>query len=317
MGDVVIVNEEPDFRPLSQRETRLPQEALFDGVPEHLMRPLTGWITNYLRGATDLVQRAALRMRLPLETPDAHELVDTVIARDPHELLDLVDMTIHLDRRLRWDLDVVGPEENHIEASLADWIPEWKWPKGSRAEALEQLDELLADAGSAFEINWQERCLNRRVDITVAAAAERAMTGLPGRHMQAAWKATYGRHPDPAKAYDEAIRAVEAAAIPVVLPNGTRETLGKVLSHLRDAQYKWELVIEGTNAGNTAPLVAVIELLWRGHVARHAGGLGFRPQRSDEAQMAVHLAATLVHWFATGAVRRRAQDDSDQGSEMG
>lgn len=118
---------------------------------------------------------------------------------------------------------------------------------------------------------------------------------------------TYGQHPDPDKAYDEAVRAVEAAAIPVALPNGSRQTLGKVLSHLRDTQDKRELAIEGTNAGDTAPLVAMIALLWRGHVARHAGGPGLRPQRQDEAQMATHLAATLVHWFTTGAVRRRAQ----------
>ncbi|WP_345390322.1 hypothetical protein [Haloechinothrix salitolerans] len=311
----MIVNEEPDFQPLSQRDTRLPQDVLFDGIPEHLMSPLTEWVTNYLHGATKLVQRVALRMRLPLETLEAHQLVDAVITRDPQELLDLVDMTIHLDLRLRWDLDVLGMEENLNEASLADWIPEWKWPKGSRTEALEQLGELLADAGSAFQINWRERCLNRRVDITVAAAAERAMTGLPGQHLRAAWKATYGRHPDPAKAYDEAIRAVEAAAIPVVLPNGTRETLGKVRSHLRDAQDKWELVIEGTNGGDAAPLVAMIELLWFGHVARHAGGPGFRPQRQDEAQMAIHLASTLVQWFTADAVRRRTQGDSGQGTE--
>jgi hypothetical protein len=107
----------------------------------------------------------------------------------------------------------------------------------------------------------------------------------------------------PTRTRHETVRAVEAAAIPVVLPNGSRQTLGKVLSHLRDTRDKWELAIEGTNAGDTTPLVAMIELLWRGHVARHAGGPGFRPQRQDEAQMATHL----VHWFTTGAVRRRAQ----------
>lgn len=308
----MIVNEEPEFRPLSQRDAAPAQNVLFDGIPKHLMRPLTEWITNYLTGAINLVQRVALRLRIPLDAPEASNLVEAVIARDPQELLDLVDMTIHLDLRLRWDFDVLGPKENLNEASLADWIPEWKWPKGSRTEALEQLGELLADAGSAFRVDWRERCLRRRVDATAAAAAEQAMTGAPGQHLREAWAASYGQHPDPAKAYDEAVRAVEAAAIPAVLPKGTRETLGKVISHLRDAREKWELAIEGTNAGDTNPVVTMIELLWHGHVARHAGGPGFRQQRQEEAQMATHLAVTLVQWFTSGAVRRRTAHPTDE-----
>ncbi|MET7634252.1 hypothetical protein ACWCW2_20375 [Streptomyces sp. NPDC001773] len=224
---------------------------------------------------------------------------------DPSQLLDAVDVVIHLDKGLWWQLDVAGPERA-MEAGLASWIPDFQWPKGSRAEAVEKLDDMLADAGSAFEVDWRQRCLRRRVDATTAAAVEQAMGLDAGGHLQAAWVATYGRHPDPAKAYDEVVRAVEAAAVPVVLPNGTRDSIGKVLQHFRDAGGKWELAIEGKNGGDVAPVVEMINLLWRGHVARHAGGPGFRPQRQDEAQMAVHLAATLVHWFATGAVRRRA-----------
>jgi hypothetical protein len=117
--------------------------------------------------------------------------------------------------------------------------------------------------------------------------------------------AIYGRHPDPAKAYDEAVRAVEAAAIPLVLPNGKVETLGKVLRHFKDAPDKWVLAIEGDD-GNIAALTAMIEMLWRGHVGRHSGGPNSRPQRQDEAEMAVHLAATLVQWFTSGTVQRRS-----------
>lgn len=52
------------------------------------------------------------------------------------------------------------------------------------------------------------------------------------------------------------------------------------------------------------PVVSMIGLLWEGH-ARHAGTPGFRPQRHDEAVMAVYLAITLVQWFRSGAVLRR------------
>jgi hypothetical protein len=243
-------------------------------------------------------------MHVTLDTPHPGQLVEAVSSDEPSRLLDVVDVALHLDKSLWWDLDVRGPERK-MEAHLADWIPAYGWPKGSRAAAVEGLDEMLMDAGSAFEVDWRQRRLQRRVDATVTATAEQTMSVDAGGHLRASWTAMYGRHPDPSKAYDEAVRAVEAAAIPVVLPNGTRETLGKVLAHLTQAGDKWELAIEGPNSGDVAPLTEMISLLWKGHVARHAGGPTFRPQRQDEAQMAVHLASTLVHWFTSGSVRLR------------
>jgi hypothetical protein len=297
-------SENSTWQPLSRRHISTREETLFEGVPDHLIRPLKAWITGYLDGRPELTERVALQMRVALDTVSVEQLVETVSASDPTMLLDVVDVVLHLDKGLWWDLDVTGPEPK-MEAGLADWLPDVGWPKGSRAAAVEGLDEMLMDAGSAFEVDWRQRCLQRRVDATVTTAAEQAMSMDGGRHLQASWAATYGRHPDPSKAYDEAIRAVEAAAIPVVLPNDTKATLGKVLAHLTQASDKWELAIEGPNDGAIAPLTEMISLLWKGHVARHAGSPTFRSQHQDEAQMVVHLSATLVHWFTTGAVRQR------------
>jgi hypothetical protein len=303
----MTAEEDDGWRSLSEREVSTHEDALFEGVPDHLMPSLIRWITGYLDNRPDLTQRVALRLRVPLDTPDPEQLVEAVRASDSARVLDVADMAIHLDQRLRWDVDVAGPEILP-EAGLADWIPEYRWSKGSLAEAVEQLDQLLEDAGSAFTVDWRQRCMNRRVDATVTVAAEHTMAAAPGRHLQEAWTAVYGRHPDPAKAYDEAVRAVEAAAIPVLLPKGTRVTLGTVLAHLRDAGGKWALAIEGVNDGDAAPLTAMVELLWKGHVARHAGGPNYRPQHQDEAEMAVHLATTLVQWFISKAVRPRETD---------
>ena len=303
----MTTEEDDGWRSLSQREVSTHKDALFEGGPDHLMPSLIRWITGYLDNRPDLTQRVALRLRIPLDPPDPQQLVQAVRASDPVRVLDVTDIAIHLDQRLRWDLDVAGPEIPP-EAGLADWIPNYRWPKNSSAKAVEQLDQLLEDAGSAFTVDWGQRCLKRRVDPTVTVAAVHTMTATPSRHLREAWAATYGRHPDPAKAYDEAIRAVEAAAIPVLLPKGTKATLGTVRGHLRDAGGKWTLAIKGANDGDVAPLTSMIELLWKGHVARHAGGPNYRPQRQDEAVMAVHLATTLVQWFISGAVRLREMD---------
>ena len=117
------------------------------------------------------------------------------------------------------------------------------------------------------------------------------------------------RQPDPGKAYGEAIKAVEAAAIPIVEPNNTRATLGTVLGTLKAQPANWELAILGPDraASDAKPLVPMIELLWHGQSDRRGGSLPTVPISVQAAPMAVRLAATLVHWFSSGSVRRRSR----------
>jgi len=52
------------------------------------------------------------------------------------------------------------------------------------------------------------------------------------------------------------------------------------------------------------PLIACTALLWDGQSSRHGSSTPTRDETLEEATMAVHLAAALVHWFTSGAVRR-------------
>lgn len=106
----MTTEEEGGWRSLSQRDVSTHEDTLFEGVPDHLMPSLIRWITGYLDNHPDLTQRVALRMRIPLDTPDPQQLVESVRASDSARVLDVADMAIHLDQRLRWDLDVAGPE---------------------------------------------------------------------------------------------------------------------------------------------------------------------------------------------------------------
>ena len=65
-----------------------------------------------------------------------------------------------------------------------------------------------------------------------------AATGFAGDLLHEAWKAVYGRLPDPEEAYEKAITAVEQAGAPVVIPNNSNATLGSMISALRD-QKDW------------------------------------------------------------------------------
>jgi hypothetical protein len=170
------------------------------------------------------------------------------------------------------------------------------------------LEQILAAANSAWRVNTDWRGLERRVNPTVTQAVTTTIHNADAEaagHLAAAWDAAYGRHPDPDRAYAEAVKAVEAVACPTVLPASTTATLGTVRDHLRDATAKWKLVLPGKEGtpGEVTPVVAMMTALWEGQRSRHAGTPTSRRQDQAEAEAAIHLAATLVQWLSSGGLR--------------
>jgi hypothetical protein len=124
--------------------------------------------------------------------------------------------------------------------------------------------------------------------------------------LSAAWVAAYGRHAIASRAYSEAIKAVEAASIPVVLPGQKMVTLGKVIRELRDHPDRFQLVInakEGSGPADISAVHAMLSLLWEGQTDRHGAPTPTVPVTPEAAAAAVHLAVTLVQWFQSGAVQ--------------
>jgi hypothetical protein len=280
---------EQRWTPLSRRQSAEP-EALYEGAPPHLKVRLLEWLRGlYDAGgrwkiSTAREHRRSLALRLRIEPPGWSEL-ESRLNEDSVFLLDAVDASLGLETS--W------LNENRME---------------SPADAME---DLLREAGSAWRVSEDNRSLERRVDATATEAVARAappVTNAAG-HLAAAWQAAYGLHPDLSNAYREAVRAVEAAAIQVFVPDQAKATLGHVLGELKaDLQRptrRWELAILGPDRipRDVGPLVAMLELLWQGHCDRHPGPDSV-PMPPDAAPMAVHLAATMVQWFTTGAVRR-------------
>ncbi|WP_244215778.1 hypothetical protein [Kitasatospora purpeofusca] len=177
---------------------------------------------------------------------------------------------------------------------------------------LEQLETVLTDGGSAFRIADDGRSLERRVDETVRDAvllagnsAASAPAGSASEHLRDAWQAVYGRTPNPPAAYSLAIKAVEAAAHAVLEPNNAKSTLGTMIRNLRDAPQNFRVAIDGPSEGDPTPVIGMLQMLWQGQTSRHGGQTPTRPETKEAAEMAVHLAATLVQWFTAGAVTRR------------
>ncbi|MCX4826243.1 hypothetical protein OG883_42050 [Streptomyces sp. NBC_01142] len=218
---------------------------------------------------------------------------------------------------------VPGPYESAKSALLSlddmalldvvDTILGWEDTEGMGGDFEGRLARLLDHAGSVYRVNDTGDGLEERITPTirdavrhtVAEADARPTAGSAAEHLAIAWQAAYGLHPDPGKAYGEAIKAVESAAHAVIQPNHARATLGTMLGEIGNARAKFTTAIS-TSAGKDpiAPVEAMMRALWDGQTSRHGKQTGTVPETLDAARASVHLAAALVQWFASGAVAR-------------
>ena len=99
-----------------------------------------------------------------------------------------------------------------------------------------QKERLLDTGNSVYKVRSDDRGLQPR-HVWRAASGPRCGRRLSyisaGEHLTNARDEAYGRHPDPEKLYSEAVKAIEADAIPVVIPEDGGSTLGKVMGELR------------------------------------------------------------------------------------
>lgn len=283
------------WRPLSRRDD--PQaateyDALHEGVPEWLSVPVAQWIFDVFSSMDtfheDLGHQLDVlygMLRRPM--PQSYERVRDAI----NELA---------NSAASGDLDVLDAVVWATQLTASGW------------KLRERLELLLLVHGSAWTVGTNDTdqpCLVRRVDETVSAAAKDEM-GLPGnaaRHLHRAWHRVYGRTPDSGGSYRESVRAVEAAAKPVIAPAADLATLGTMIRDLQNKPEKWSLALnEGGKAPGVDLLIRMCQGLWKSQFDRHGSDDESIPLdvSPSEAEAAVHLAVTLVHWFRSGVVTR-------------
>lgn len=179
---------------------------------------------------------------------------------------------------------------------------------GDIEPAVKEFSRALQQAGANYVVvqpdpDWVRYRLERRT-LPAAAAAARAQTSLPGNasvHLDKAWSAAFGREPNPSAAYSESVKAVEAAAIPIVLPSDPLATLGKVVGELRANPQKYAVIfsrgaspVKGATLSSLEVVIAQADLLWSNQTDRHAPIV---PITQAQAELAVNMAIMLVHTF--------------------
>ena len=283
------------WRPLHVRTAgkQAEYDAPVHGIPSYLRQPLIDWLTrNYLCGdpafgslpSPRVLHRVEVVLRLGLnwgmDAPGAYFSLLVVLKRDPQFFLDVVDLALR---------------------DLGD--------NGAVSDAIDRLDEMLRDGASAWMVAPDRRGLAERVLPELAESARQVIQSgsRAGELIAQAWRRIYGRDRDPSGGYHEAVRAVEAAARPIVVPNDATATLGKIIGTLRSEAEKFATVF-GSDLEDFKPLDAVrdlMSLVWKYQRDRHGTDDESVPLHvsPEQAEAALHAALTLVQWFQRGFVR--------------
>lgn len=270
------------------------QERL--GFPPHSLWSIAQWLLPFFQGggatfgsqSRDFVMELERNLRLTVQrTPRDPRGVESVMgtaSRDPQLFVRIVDFALR-------------------NITIGYMINEC-------AVAAGQLDRILRESGAAWEVRGVENrlqyFLERRIDATTSAVLSTLTSeGTPeARHLAEARRHAFGQSPQPGKAYDEAVKAVEAVTIPVVLPNDQQATLGKVIGEIRNDPTRWTSSLTEPTAKGMSPVevvIAMLDMLWRNETERHAPVVAI-PQ--GQAESAVHLSLTLVQLFRSGAITK-------------
>lgn len=282
------------WRPLSKRGQHDPVlDEPAEGVPPYLRAPLLDWITEMIAPWSgrsrsprkDTLEHLQLSFRLipPLNTSVPAQAMDDLmsrVSRDEQFALDVVDYLLH------HIFQAIDYDEN-IQPRLS------------------RLQDMLRVGGSVWEVTVDEESfpgLTRRALGPVRdAIADLPHSSRAHQHLVTAWNRLSGRAPDPSTAYREAVRAIEAAAKPVILPTNDRATLGTMISALRDKPEKWK-----TTLGTVDDVRRMMEIVWTNQLDRHGTDDETVPLTVtlDDADAAVHISLTLARLFVGGHVRR-------------
>jgi hypothetical protein len=290
--------------PQQANPQRSVDESLTEGVPDHLEIPLRQWVFAIFEDDEHSAQRVALHLKLRVtngrdEYSPAKFLAGSTSRK---QLLDVIDTALHFSE----------PPPAPISGRVYRYdTGTYEHPHARRNTIVDALQDMLTLAGSAYRVNDARTGLELRVDPTVQQAVTSALatsrtpsSGSAADHLAQAWKSSYGRDPDPSKAYSEAIKAVESAAQALIEPNNTKATLGTMLGVIRSSPHRFVTAISASTGDDITLVADMMRRLWQGQTSRHGSQSPTRLETPQEAEMAVHLATTLVQWFASGAVGR-------------
>ncbi|MGW2542593.1 hypothetical protein ACWC5I_17375 [Kitasatospora sp. NPDC001574] len=297
---------------------------LREDVPAAMETPLREWIHSVvLRHGGEVWRRVAIRCDLVLDTEDGFDEPDVdyperlaywapteQLLEVTDALLDLLPVPVPTVVPARPVVPTGNVPKPGVLISLMAGMSMVASQQG--AVSRRPLQQLLDDARSRYTVRGDGRALVARIDPAVARtlraaaqSAERPERGSASEHLHEAVTRAYALTPDPVTAYSEAIKAVESAAHATLDPKRDRATLGTMLGEMPKIAHKLVFDIEGADPQEGVEMVRrMMKMLWDGQTSRHGKQRPTRKETPAEAKAAAHLAAVLVQYFSSGAIRR-------------
>ena len=270
--------------PLSVRTGARPPFAPVEGVPGFLWNYLRNWIKDAIRD-------------------DAQTGID-------------IDLTLRLNaQRFINDYPTVGdvvaaalekPLRNQV--ALLDVI-DWLLHRGKGSA--ETLERLLATAGHVLRVSPDGDGLVQRLDPSAWALYQHATRpqDAASDHMHEAWTLTFGQHPKPGQGWGEAVKAIECLLKPIVSPNDSKATLGKMTAAIRNSHDKWtcalpsrDLKVNGHQTVKPGLEVLTDCLATIGYQPGRHGGDDTGQVEQVTAESTVLLATTVLGWLRNGVL---------------
>lgn len=268
------------FVPFSKRHNQAEREryeALVSGVPEGLRGTLLSVVVSAIRSEWNPHRVAdehfhRLSRIFGMQFPDSLSDAVRLLSERPGLLLDVVDYCLRYG-------------EFHA----------WGHP--------EQLKAALLEARSVYTVGfnsdryWEllERQPQELTDLMEQTMSSRDEASA---RLTEAWSKCFSRTPDLDAACHAAVQAVEAAAKPVVIPNDPVATLGKIIKAMQAKPEKWVTAADN----GVAVAITMATSVWE-DFQRHGGDANPTPMTQELAEMIVHTAVLLVHWFQSGHIK--------------
>ena len=271
--------------PWSMRQNPELAEQFFvlrEGIPDGLMNSLISVLDEYYTNFGHHANR------------ERTEHLARIIGRDlPYERVTLLE-TFSDDHELLLDaldhLLTVSIKDANYKHRVAHKVKQYF----SDARSIYDIRHV---AGDEYEIQHRQPPeLTSLVENTVNANTRAS------EHLRRAWSHAFSRDRSPNEACFEATKAIEAVAGSIILPNNPKPTLGKMVSAMEDKASNWTTDFESAEIHDVDTVIAMMKMVWKGHL-RHGNPsepLDVSPERAD---MIMHLAVLLVHWFSSGRIR--------------
>lgn len=227
-----------------------------------------------------------------------------------------IDLTLRLNaQRFINDYPTVGdvvaaalekPLRNQV--ALLDVI-DWLLHRGKGSA--ETLERLLATAGHVLRVSPDGDGLVQRLDPSAWALYQHATRpqDAASDHMHEAWTLTFGQHPKPGQGWGEAVKAIECLLKPIVSPNDSKATLGKMTAAIRNSHDKWtcalpsrDLKVNGHQTVKPGLEVLTDCLATIGYQPGRHGGDDTGQVEQVTAESMVLLATTVLGWLRNGVL---------------